>query len=363
MSLKLESQASFEATFFGFLHRQFTTRKSLPAGIQLTDQVAIITGSNVGLGLEASRQLLHLGLSRLIMGVRSQVKGDAAATELRTIFPFATISVWILDLESYDSVRAFADQCAALPRIDIAILNAGLMNSPYTVVPATEHEITMQVNYLSTVLLAILLLPILRAKRVAGAATPPVLTLVVTDAAYTADIDTAGPLLQQFNNPEGFSQFPWYSKSKLLLVLFVSKLAELVSSDEVLINMVNPGMTKGTAFFHGVPIILQKLVAAVQFLLARSVAVGASTYINAAVAQGKESHGAWTGEWTIKPYVVSLSLLCQHGKEKRAYTDRYPMFCYTPKGKEVREKLWEETMEELDFAVTSKIVESFKKFN
>ncbi|KAH8657385.1 hypothetical protein BGZ60DRAFT_415796 [Tricladium varicosporioides] len=339
MTTKLESQASFEATMFGLLRRQFTHPKPLPAGIQLTDQVAIVTGSNVGLGLEASRQLLQLGLSHLVMGVRSQGKGDAAAAQLRTAFPSATISVWIVDLESYDSIRAFANQCAALPRIDIVILNAGLMNMTYATVPATGHEITMQVNYLSTALLAILLLPILKVKRVTGASRPPVLSIVVSDAAYGVDIDTTGPVLQQLDRPKAFSQFPWYSKSKLLLVLFVSKLAELVSPDEVLVNMANPGMTKGTAFFHDIPMILLKIVLFVQFLLARSIAVGASTYLYAAVAQDKESHGAFTSDWAIKPY---------------------PKFCYTPEGKEVKEKLWKETIEELDFAGTLNIVEGLK---
>jgi NAD(P)-dependent dehydrogenase (short-subunit alcohol dehydrogenase family) len=301
MSTKLESQAPFEATLFGLLHRQFTHPGPLPAGIQLTDQVAIVTGSNVGLGLEASRQLLQLGLSGLVMGVRSQAKGDSAAAQLRNAFPSATISVWVVDLESYDSIRAFADQCATLPRIDIAILSAGLMNTTYTTVPVTKHEITMQVNYLSTALLAILLLPLLRAKRAARATRPPVLTIVGSDAAYGADLETAGPVLQQLDNPKAFSQLPWYSKSKLLLVLFVSKLAELVSSDEVLVNIVNPGMTGGTAFFHRVPAVLLKLVAVVQFLLARPVAVGASTYIHATVAQGKESHGSFISDWAIKP--------------------------------------------------------------
>lgn len=301
MSTKLESQASFEGTFFGLLHRQFTRPKSLVAGIRLTDQVAIVTGSNVGLGLEASRQLLQLGLAKLVMGVRSQAKGDAAAAQLRTQFPSTIISVWIVDLESYDSIRAFAKQCATLPRIDITILNAGFINKRYTIVPATKHEITMQVNYLSTALLAILLLPIIRDKRVASAVNSPVLTIVSSDAAYMADLEATGPILQQFDNPKTFSSFPWYSRSKLLLVLFVSKLAELVSPDEVVINTSNPGMTKGTAFFNENPAILLMLVALVQSLLARSVAVGASTYIDAVVTYGKESHGAFTSDWAIKP--------------------------------------------------------------
>lgn len=224
MSRKRKSQASFEATALGFLRRRFTRSRSLPAGVQLTGQVAIVTGSNIGLGLEASRQLLQLGLSHLIMGIRSQVKGDAAAAKLRTAFPSATISIWIVDLESYESVRAFADQCATLPQIDIAILNAGLMKKPYTTVPATKHEITMQVNYLSTAVLAILLVPILRARRVTGSARAPVLTLVGSDGAYGAAIETVGPVLQQLDNSSALKQFPWYIKTKLLLLFFVSNL-------------------------------------------------------------------------------------------------------------------------------------------
>ena len=55
-----------------------------------------------------------------------------------------------------------------------------------------------------------------------------------------------------------------------------------------------------------------------------------------------------------------LSFLCQLQKGKCAYTSRYPKICYTPEGKEVREKLWEETIEDLSFAGTLKIVESLK---
>lgn len=165
MSSELESHAGFEATFIGWLYRQFTKPKPLPAGTDLTDQVAIITGSNTGLGFEACRQFLKLGLSHLIMAVRSQVKGDEAADQLRSEFPTSNISVWTLEMESYDSIRAFADRCATLPRIDIVLLNAALMKMAHTTVPATGHELTMQVNYLSTALLAILLLPILKSKR------------------------------------------------------------------------------------------------------------------------------------------------------------------------------------------------------
>jgi hypothetical protein len=125
------------------------------------------------------------------VGIRSQVKGDEAATQLRTAFSSATIPVWFVELELYDSIRVFPDQCVTLPRIGVAILNAGLVNMSYAILPATKHGFAMQANYLSTELLAILFLPILRAKRVASAAGPPLLTVVMSDAAYGADIETA----------------------------------------------------------------------------------------------------------------------------------------------------------------------------
>jgi NAD(P)-dependent dehydrogenase (short-subunit alcohol dehydrogenase family) len=302
MSNLLESQAWFEGTTLGFLQRQFTRPKTIPSSVRLTGQVAIVTGSNVGLGLEASRQLLQLGLYHLVMGVRSKAKGESAADGLRKEFPAAIISVWIVDMESYESVMEFSRQCAALPRLDIAILNAGLAKAPYTVVPATGHEVTFQVNYLSTALLAILLLPTLKeARNIRGPAGPAVLSIVGSDLAYQIQIDMTGPVLQQFDSPKGFSKLDRYAKTKLLLVLFLSKLSDMVNPDDVIVNMSNPGMTRGTDFFRDLSWIILKFVGLAQLLIARRVDVAASTYIDAVVSYGREGHGSFISDWAIKP--------------------------------------------------------------
>lgn len=304
MSSELQSQAPFEATLTGFFVRQFTKPRPIPAGTKLTGQVAIVTGSNTGIGLAACRQLLQFGVSHLIMGVRSQAKGDEAADKLRRDFPSSTISVWIVDMQSYDSVRAFVEQCKSLPRIDMTVLNAALMKSTYTTVPDTDHEISVQVNYLSTALLSVLLLPVLRSKKVPGASKPPVLSIVGSDLAYRVDIGTKGPVMRQFDTPQGYDQFLWYGRSKLLLTFFYAKLAEFVDPDEVLINMVNPGTTKGTSFFREFSTFSGMIVGILQFLFAREVDVGATTYLDAAVARGKGSHGSFLSDWTLKPYVL-----------------------------------------------------------
>lgn len=299
MSSRLEADAAFEGTNLGFLYRQFTRPKPLP-DVRLTSQVAIVTGSNVGLGLEASRQLLGLGLSHLVMGVRSQAKGDAAAGQLRQLFPNSLISVWILDMESYESIQKFVEQCATLPRIDIVTLNAGLAKPSYTTVPATGHELTIQVNYLSTALLSILLLPVLKSKKIADAPKPPVLGIVGSDLAWRGGV-AKGPVLQQFDGPETFNHWRSYVNSKFLLAFFVATLAESVNPRDVLVNMPNPGTTKGTAIGRETSALHRRIMGFLQFFLGRSLESGASTYLDAALAHGIESHGSFVSEWAIKP--------------------------------------------------------------
>ena len=104
---------------------------------------------------------------------------------------------------------------------------------------------------------------------------------------------------------------PWCSKSKLLLV-------ELVSSGEVLVNMANPSLTRGTAFIRDVPKVVLQLAAVVRFLLTRTVAVGSSTYIDAAMTQGKMRHGALTSDRAIKSCVIS-TLLIMSAPKREAY--------------------------------------------
>ncbi|KKY30053.1 putative short-chain dehydrogenase reductase family [Diaporthe ampelina] len=303
MSSDPQVEASFEATIAGFLRRQRTKPTPLPSDLRIPGQTAIVTGSNVGLGLAASRQLLALGLSNLVMGVRSQAKGDAAAAQLRDEFPDSQVSVWTLDMESYDSVRSFAERCASLPRIDVVILNAGLIAPSYTTVPATGHELTMQVNYLSTALLTLLLIPVLKSKRAPGAPRPPVLTIVGSDAAYIGSLESEGPVLAQLDQPKGYEQFSRYSTSKLMLTLFVGELAELVDPDDVLINLCNPGPTKGTSFGHSNSAIVKRVFGVILYFFARSVDVGASIYLDATLTRGAESHGKFISDWAIKPWV------------------------------------------------------------
>lgn len=286
-----------------FLKNQFFTKhQPTPEGTDLSGKVALVTGSNSGLGLECARQLLAHRLARLVLAVRSVDKGDRAAAQLKRAHPGAEISVWQLDMASYASVRALASRAEAeLPRLDVAILNAGLGFGDFRLAPETGHEETVQVNYLSTALLAVLLLPALKAK--SPDAPPGRLTISTAMLSIAARFPNRGrvPLLPSFDDPAAYDPADAYATSKLLGQMFAWRLADLVRADDVVVNLVEPGFVKGTALHAARPTGARLLVGALAAAAARTVQVGASTYLDASAVKGKESHGCILANWEVAP--------------------------------------------------------------
>ncbi|UKZ57167.1 hypothetical protein TrVGV298_011019 [Trichoderma virens] len=128
---------------YHFFRSQLAKPVLPPNGISVTGQTAILTGSNTGLGFACAKWLLELN------------------AELHKKHEGAQIDIWQLGMLSYKSVQNFAAKCRTLEGLDMAILNAGVIEQSFQLSPQ-GHEKMFQVNYLSTVLLAFLLLPILK---------------------------------------------------------------------------------------------------------------------------------------------------------------------------------------------------------
>ncbi|MBU3705184.1 MAG: SDR family NAD(P)-dependent oxidoreductase [Mycobacterium sp.] len=123
-----------------------------------TGRVAIITGSNTGLGYDNARALAGRG-AKVVMAVRDTAKGEAAAAKIRSITPGADIAVHRLDLGSLASVRQAAAELAAdYPRIDLLINNAGVMYPPKQNT-SDGFELQFGTNHLGHFALTGLLLP------------------------------------------------------------------------------------------------------------------------------------------------------------------------------------------------------------
>lgn len=313
MSANMETRASHEAGFFGTVAKQvFHNVPPIPSHISLKDKVAIVTGASSGLGLECARQLLQLQLRHLILAVRSQSKGQLTATTLQSEFPKSHIEVWLLDMESYDSVRGFATRCEQLPRLDVVILNAGLGKMRFTRAGGNHgREVTIQVNYLSTILLTILLVPVIKAKAVAtgkAGQSPGRITIVTSDMSFYAKLDEkAASILDSVDNEEGYDGLDQYGKSKLLLTMGVSKLAQAVSPDDCIINTVNPSAVKGTALMREAETLIPKIIVGLSnLLLGRNLVDGTRQYLHSALVLGKESQGSFC-DWKIRPCVPRMS--------------------------------------------------------
>ncbi|KAF5666536.1 ww domain-containing protein [Fusarium heterosporum] len=341
MSAQLQHNAAWEAGPLAFFSRQFIEGvPRTPKGTSLAGQTALITGSNVGLGFECARQLLALNLSHLIIAVRNQTKGDAAARKLRQEFPSAKIEVSLVDMASYKSIQNFAKWCETLPRLDIAILNAGLNRPQFERSEESKHEMTTHINYISTALLSILLLPVLKAKR--GTSAPAHLAIVGSDTSYWAQWkETGDSIWDVIDNPSEFNSNGAYSLSKLLLIMFVDELSRHMDPEEVIVNLPNPGACSGTDFGsdgHSSKMELFWMMI-LKPLVGRYVSTGARSYVDAVAVKGKESHGSFIGEGTIKPF---------------------PQIMYEPAGKELQETAWKDLMSELSFA---KPLDILKKSN
>ena len=144
-----------------FLRSQVLTKLPYPTR-KFTGQTIIVTGSNVGMGLEAARHFVRLDAAQVILAVRSTAKGEEAkqsieASEKRP----GVVEVWELDLAVYASVQAFAERAQKLQRLDVVIANAGMYTFDFAM--AEENERTITVNVVSTFLLGFMLLPTLRA--------------------------------------------------------------------------------------------------------------------------------------------------------------------------------------------------------
>ncbi|KAK7458153.1 hypothetical protein VKT23_010061 [Stygiomarasmius scandens] len=216
--------------------------RPMPAVVSadLSGKTVIVTGVNVGIGLEAVKHFARMNPGRLIIACRSKEKGEEAkkgksVQALSTETNCQHVEAWVLELSDFANVKAFADRAVAeLDRIDYLIENAGIANAGKYDVTKDRWEITLQVNNLAPTLLALRLLPKMMetAKKYA---TFPRLVVVSSNTHYWSTIEKEiidapkGKLLELFSSQEDRSRNPAvsrnrYQDSKLFNVLFVRAL-------------------------------------------------------------------------------------------------------------------------------------------
>ncbi|KAI1779471.1 NAD(P)-binding protein [Hypoxylon cercidicola] len=146
------------------LLNRFVAEPLPPAG-SFDGQTVVVTGGMAGIGLGATIHFARLG-ANVTITYRDASRGQAAKRKieesiLATGGKGATVTLMELDMSSYSSCVAFVDELkkrhAGNGGVDVVVLNAGIINPQFETSPEGWEQ-TIQVNALSTILLALLLL-------------------------------------------------------------------------------------------------------------------------------------------------------------------------------------------------------------
>jgi len=174
------------------------------------------------------------------MLVRDSEKSRIAFEEIKSASGGKVILKYV-DLASLDSTKKISEEIKSqYNRIDILINNAGLFkrNSEKS---ADSFEMTLAVNYFATYALTILMLPLLKKSKQAR-----VINL-------TSELYKRGKV--NLDNDFTIGKFDGnkaYANSKLLVVYFTKELSRRITSENITVNCVHPGVV-GTDVFREYP--------------------------------------------------------------------------------------------------------------
>ncbi|CAK4032113.1 Hypothetical predicted protein [Lecanosticta acicola] len=310
-----------------FLHSQLFVEPKLPE-TDLSGKVIIVTGANRGLGFEAARHLVNLNAATVILAVRDVEKGNEAVKRLEAATGRHRVAkAYALDMASTSSVKKFAEEVKSLPRLDAAILNAGIYTQDFVLVEGFES--TLAINVVNTFFLAILLLPTLQKSNTD--VNPGCISIVASDRHVMTNLPEwkESNTLKVLSDPKRAKMNNRYYESKLLQILMARGLAQELSGNStrepsVVVNSLTPG------YCHSGLLSNAKPVTAFAFrMLAKATArpadVGARTLI-ASISQGVPSHGKYINDGEIEEKALSG-------------------FVRSPNGKAAQEKLWGELVD------------------
>lgn len=201
----------------------------------LTGKIAIVTGSNSGIGYETARALAQKGAT-VVMACRNLQKANDAASQIRQTNPSGLVAVMELDLGDLESVRRFA---AAFQerygQLDLLINNAGIMVPPYGKTPQ-GFETQLGVNHLGHFALTGLLLNMLLQ-------TPESRIVTVSSIAHRfGSIDFDDLHWER----KGYKPNPAYGQSKLANLLFTYELQRKLTAvgQSTIALAAHPGWTE-----------------------------------------------------------------------------------------------------------------------
>lgn len=187
----------------------------------------IVTGATGGIG-RATAVALALEGKALVLACRNVNTAAIFARELIAKTGNEDIIVLRLDLGSFASIRTFANDVQALNRPIAAVLNVAGVMTRHSMLTDDGFEQSIQVNFLGTALLNILLAPTI----VKGG------HIVFT----TSLTRLVSRIPEQFPHESNFSQLGTYGRSKLALTLFAIYMTTVLKTAGIVVACADPGV-------------------------------------------------------------------------------------------------------------------------
>jgi len=237
----LEATVVGSFTRIGYHVRRRLFRWAPLATLRLDGKVAIVTGATSGLGRWAAEQLAAQGAQLCIVG-RDSERTERARAEIAGATG-AAVEMELADLSSLAQTVALAERFAAShDRVDVLVLNAGLLTHEYT---ATDegNEVTFATHVLSQFLLTTALRPLLEA------AAPSRVVITSSGGMYTQPLDVAAlePAPADYHGAKA------YARCKRAQVALAEEWTRHLLGTGVTVNAMHPGWADTAAIRDALP--------------------------------------------------------------------------------------------------------------
>ena len=272
----------------------------------LSGKAMLITGASSGLGAATCELLADAGAT-VHMLVRDLEKGEKVRAGIADRTGSEDLRLWRCDISEQASIRDFASDFAAkVPKLDALVNNAGVM-PPERTKSADEIELSFATNVTGPLLLALELLPTLRA------AAPGRVVNVSSGGMYGAKLNADDLQLEK----RDYDPVRFYAHTKRCEVILTEVCQDRLGSGGVVFSSTHPGWADTPGVQDSLPAFNK-----VMGPILRDAGQGADTF-------------AWLC-WASEP--VAHPGRFWHDREPRT-THKLPT---TKESHEARERLWEE---------------------
>ena len=208
----------------------------------MSGPIVLVTGSTDGIGKATARKLADRGAEVILHG-RDQEKGARVIREIEKETGRRGLSLITADLSLQKNVIRLAEQVSShYERLDVLINNAGTFE-PTRRLTSDGVEMTLAVDYLAPFLITRHLLPLLKKSSPSR----------VVNVASMAHRDVRTIDWENLMGEKSYDPYDAYSLSKFAVVTFTYALSRKITSTDITVNCLHPGVVDTKMLRKGFP--------------------------------------------------------------------------------------------------------------